>query len=91
MRVTMFEIFKKKNIATGYETLAEAITSDQPTKKRQGFASMDPEAHRALASKGGRAKVAKGFAKFDREYFKEISSKGGKVSKRKPHLEGTNA
>lgn len=50
------------------------------TSKR-GFASMDPDKQRAIASKGGQAAHAKGTAhEFTSEEAREAGRKGGKAS-----------
>src|SRR5215213_9278496 len=55
------------------------------TKKR-GFASMDPEKQRAIASKGGRAAHAKGTAhEFTPEEARAAGRKGGQAA----HTRGT--
>lgn len=51
------------------------------TKIRKGFAAMDPEKQRMIASKGGKA-ISK-----DREHMALIGSKGGlEISKNKDHM-----
>ena len=53
---------------------------------RRGFASMDEEKQRAIASKGGKAAHEKGTAhKFDSEQAREAGRKGGKAA----HERGT--
>lgn len=53
----------------------------------KGFASMDEERKKQLASRGGRASAMakktsnRGFASMDKNKLKEISSMGGKASK----------
>lgn len=53
----------------------------------KGFASMDEERKRLIASQGGRASAMakktsnRGFASMDKDKLKEISSMGGKASK----------
>lgn len=52
----------------------------------QGFASMDPERQREIASKGGKAAHAKGTAhEFTSEEAREAGRKGGKAA----HAKGT--
>lgn len=53
-------------------------------KKRRGFAAMDPELHRELARRGGRAIPAekRSFSR-DRDLAKEAGRKGG-VASHKP-------
>lgn len=61
----------------------------------KGFASMDEETKRKIASEGGRASARgkntsnRGFASMDKDKLKEISSMGGKASRsgRSPHPE----
>ena len=45
-------------------------------KQKRGFAAMDPEKQREIASKGGRSSHA-GFAHMDPEKQREIARKGG--------------
>lgn len=53
---------------------------------KQGFASMDPERQREIASKGGKAAHAKGTAhQFTSEEAREAGRKGGKAA----HAKGT--
>ena len=52
---------------------------------RRGFASMDSEKQREIASKGGKASAAgdtsnRGFASMDEEKQRRIASEGGKAS-----------
>lgn len=61
--------------------------------KKQGFASMTPEKHLELSSKGGKAKVPKGFAKLSPEdrtvnAVTAINTRWNKV--RKERYEQTN-
>ncbi len=57
-------------------------------KSDRGFASMDPNKQRAIASKGGRAAHAKGTAhRFTPEEAREAGRKGGlKVSQNRQHM-----
>jgi general stress protein YciG len=57
-------------------------------KGRQGFASMDEEKQREIASKGGKAAHAKGTAhEFSSEEAREAGRKGGqKVSQDREHM-----
>ena len=57
-------------------------------KSDRGFASMDPEKQRAIASKGGKAAHAKGTAhEFTPEEAREAGRKGGqKVSQDRRHM-----
>ena len=53
--------------------------ADNNTDKR-GFASMDPEKQREIASKGGKAAHEKGTAhEFDSEEAREAGRKGGQA------------
>jgi len=53
-------------------------------KRRRGFASMEPEKLRAIASKGGKAAHAKGSAhRFTSEEAKEAGRKGGRAGHHK--------
>jgi general stress protein YciG len=55
-------------------------------KSRRGFAGMDPQKQREIASKGGRAAHAKGTAhEFTPEEAREAGRKGGQAA----HLRGT--
>ncbi len=52
------------------------------TRSNRGFASMDPEKQREIASKGGRAAHAKGTAhEFTSEEAREAGRKGGQNSR----------
>lgn len=55
---------------------------EQPRKKqRRGFAAMDPEKQRAIASKGGKASHAAGTGhEWDSESAREAGRKGGQAS-----------
>jgi uncharacterized protein len=57
-------------------------------KSERGFAAMDPEEQRALASKGGRAAHEKGTAhEFDSQEAAEAGRKGGRtVSRDREHM-----
>ena len=61
---------------------------EPPRKSRRGFASMDPEKQRAIASKGGKAAHAKGTAhEFTPEEAREAGRKGGMVvSQNREHM-----
>lgn len=55
--------------------------------KGRGFASMEPDKQREIASKGGKASALgntsnRGFASMDAEKQREISRKGGQASHR---------
>ena len=51
-----------------------------PKSKGRGFASMDPNKQRSIASKGGRAAHAKGTAhEFTPEEAKRAGRKGGRA------------
>ena len=58
------------------------------TKSKRGFATMDPETQRAIASKGGKAAHEQGTAhEFTGEEAREAGSKGGKaVAKDRAHM-----
>lgn len=49
--------------------------------KKQGFASFSPHYHRAVSSKGGKAKVPKGFASMSPRQRIENGRKGGLARK----------
>ena len=55
-------------------------------KSRRGFAAMDSEAHRAIASKGGRSAHAKGTA---RKFAGEEAATAGAKRGRAAHEQGT--
>lgn len=60
-----------------------AMTEQQKPKSKRGFASMDPERQREIASNGGKTSHAKGKAhKFTPEEAREAGRKGGKTSGR---------
>lgn len=61
--------------------------------KGRGFASMDAERQREIASKGGKASALgntsnRGFASMDAEKQREISRKGGQASHRNRDRQG---
>ena len=63
-----------------------ASSKDEPAKGRsgRGFASMDPQRQREIASQGGRAAHLKGTAhQFNSEEARIAGSKGGQVAHRK--------
>ncbi len=68
------------------------VTGEQEGKKkgtqRRGFASMDPQKQREIASKGGRAAHAKGTAhEFTSDEARMAGSKGGRVvSQNREHM-----
>lgn len=52
-------------------------------KERRGFASMDPDKQRAIASKGGKAAHAKGTAhEFTPDEARQAGRKGGEARRR---------
>lgn len=61
---------------------------DDNNKDRRGFASMDPERQREIASEGGRAAHEKGTAhEFTPEEAREAGRKGGEaVSQDRQHM-----
>ena len=61
---------------------------DQPRKSNRGFAAMDPEQQRAIASKGGQAAHQQGRAhEFNSEEAREAGRKGGEaVSQNREHM-----
>jgi general stress protein YciG len=61
---------------------------EPPRKSRRGFASMDPEKQRVIASKGGKAAHAKGTAhEFTPDEAREAGRKGGMVvSQNREHM-----
>ena len=48
--------------------------------RKPGFATMDKDKLREIASRGGKAKVAKGFARMDKEVLLEVSKRGGRIA-----------
>jgi general stress protein YciG len=62
--------------------------TDTPEKKPRGFAAMDPERQREIASKGGRIAHLRGNAhEFTSEEAREAGRKGGQsVSKDRKHM-----
>ena len=63
-------------------------TAPSSGTSRRGFASMDPEKQRSIASKGGKAAHAKGTAhEFTPEEAREAGRKGGMVvSQNREHM-----
>lgn len=62
------------------------MTSSNAGSSGRGFASMDPERQREIASQGGRAAHEQGKAhQFTSQEAREAGSKGGKMA----HLRGT--
>ena len=62
--------------------------AEREGKSRRGFASMDPQRQREIASKGGKAAHAKGTAhEFDSEEARRAGRKGGEVvSRNREHM-----
>ncbi|MBD0313737.1 MAG: stress-induced protein [Microcoleus sp. T3-bin5] len=62
--------------------------ASQEKQDRRGFASMDPEKQREIASKGGQAAHEKGTAhKFSSDEAREAGRKGGQsVSQNREHM-----
>ena len=62
--------------------------SEKAQKSKRGFASMDPDKQRAIASKGGKAAHEKGTAhEFTPEEAREAGRKGGEaVSQDREHM-----
>lgn len=59
------------------------MAKDTNGKDRRGFASMDEEKQREIASKGGKAAHLKGTAhEFDSEEAREAGRKGGEARQR---------
>ena len=62
-------------------TMAEKKGNNQKGSSNRGFASMDEEQQREIASKGGKAAHEKGTAhEFDSEEAREAGRKGGQAS-----------
>jgi len=70
------------------EKLEKVEKVEKVGKERRGFASMDPNKQREIASKGGRAAHAKGTAhEFTADEARYAGSKGGKaVSQNREHM-----
>jgi general stress protein YciG len=67
-------------------TMASNDPAPQGGRSTRGFASMDPERQRQIASQGGKAAHEKGTAhEFTPEEAREAGSKGGKAA----HQKGT--
>lgn len=62
--------------------------TDKPRRSTKGFASMDRDRQREIASKGGKAAHAKGTAhEFDSEEARRAGAKGGAaISKNREHM-----
>jgi general stress protein YciG len=76
--------YNQPDVHTG----GEAVEQKKSGKERRGFASMDPQKQREIASKGGKAAHAKGTAhEFSSEEARQAGSKGGKVvSQNRDHM-----
>src|SRR5437773_5733052 len=61
---------------------------EQPKETRRGFAALDPETRRAIASRGGKAAHDKGRAhEFTADEAREAGKKGGdNVSRNRDHM-----
>ena len=65
------------------DTTQDATRSQRQTSSRRGFASMDPERQRQIASRGGKAAHASGNAhQFNATEAREAGRKGGLAGKR---------
>lgn len=61
----------------------EAGTTPNKPKSKRGFASMTPEKRQEIASKGGKAVVAK----YGKDHLSAIGAKGGeKVAENREHM-----
>lgn len=70
--------------STGTGSRQAERRSQSGTRRRRGFASMDPEKQRAIASKGGKTAHARGTAnKFQEgsELARRAGAKGGRASR----------
>ena len=55
--------------------------TDDTTKKKRGFASMDPEMQKAISSKGGKSAHAQGVAhQFSSDEARAAGRKGGQTT-----------
>jgi general stress protein YciG len=71
------------------DTKTEQIeTQESPKKQNRGFAAMDPEKRRSIASKGGKAAHQKGTShEFTNEEARQAGRKGGlRVSTDRRHM-----
>ncbi len=60
-------------------------TSDSKTKRPRGFAAMDPEQQRRIASEGGRASHESGRGhRFTAEEARAAGRKGGQATRKAP-------
>jgi general stress protein YciG len=77
-----------QNAQTSGLTGGQATGGSQRTRSNRGFASMDREKQREIASKGGKAAHAKGTAhEFDSGEAREAGRKGGQaVSRNRDHM-----
>lgn len=72
------------NLESGQMDEQRPMAEPQRPKRGRGFASMDPEKQREIASKGGKAAHAKGTAhEFSSEEAREAGRKGGQARGRK--------
>jgi len=63
--------------------LSEHPMANEEQNKKRGFAAMDPEEQREIASQGGKAAHEKGTAnEFDSESAREAGRKGGEARQR---------
>lgn len=59
--------------------MEEVAQTEMPVKKRRGFAAMDPEKQRSIASRGGKVAHSSGKAhRFSSEEARIAGRKGGK-------------
>ena len=66
--------------------MLDSTDSSTVEKRKRGFASMDPDRQRQIASKGGRAAHERGTAhEWSGEEAKEAGRKGGAASHRGGH------
>jgi uncharacterized protein len=72
----------------GLPTRVASIGRTMPKQRRGGFASMDPEQQRAIASMGGKAAHERGHAhEFSSEEARAAGAKGGQaVSQDRAHM-----
>jgi hypothetical protein len=58
--------------------------SEETPKKKRGFATLSPEQHREIASRGGKSAHAAGTAhRWDSDAAREAGKKGGAAPRRK--------
>jgi general stress protein YciG len=86
MQATVYRCFIHQEITMASTDQGNQGGQQQTGKSTRGFASMDPERQRQIASQGGKAAHQKGTAhEFTPEEARQAGSKGGKAA----HEKGT--